>query len=416
MQPLEMLLPLILILVAARLAGMASRRIGMPAVLGELLAGLILGPSVLGLVQMNETLEGIAYIGVLLLMFIAGLETDTAQMLKVGKASTFGAIGGVILPFGAGVALGMASGMPAPATLFLAAALTATSVSVSVQVLQEVGQLRSRAGMVILGAAITDDVLGLLALSLVMSFVGQGESIAVTILRLVLFFPIAIIVGRFALGPVVRWIARNHSEEAGIALIVAVVLFYAWSAEAWGGLAAITGAYVAGVMLGRLTEAREWIGKSVSILGHGLFIPVFFVTVGLSTNLQAVLVAPAFAVDRDRRGRGDEGAGFRRRRTPRRLHLGRVPHDRRGDGGTRRGGARRRIARPEQRADLEHGVHADHRDDDGHDAADAAAAQAHPRGPGRGRASARQCDACTGGDRGGWCVRLHHDTFVEPIP
>ncbi len=296
MQPLQMLLPLILILVAARLAGMASRRIGMPAVLGELLAGLILGPSVLGLVQMNETLEGIAYIGVLLLMFIAGLETDTAQMLKVGKASTFGAIGGVVLPFGAGVALGMASGMPAPATLFLAAALTATSVSVSVQVLQEVGQLRSRAGMVILGAAITDDVLGLLALSLVMSFVGQGESIAVTILRLVLFFPIAIIVGRFALGPVVRWIARNHSEEAGIALIVAVVLFYAWSAEAWGGLAAITGAYVAGVMLGRLTEAREWIGKSVSILGYGLFIPVFFVTVGLSTNLQAVLVAPAFAV------------------------------------------------------------------------------------------------------------------------
>ena len=94
----------------------------------------------------------------------------------------------------------------------------------------------------------------------------------------------------------VRWIARHHTEEAGIALIVAVVLFYAWSAEAWGGLAAITGAYVAGVMLGRLTEAREWIGQSVSILGHGLFIPVFFVTVGLSTNLQAVLVAPALAM------------------------------------------------------------------------------------------------------------------------
>ena len=146
MQPVQMLLPLILILVAARLAGVASRRIGMPAVLGELLAGLILGPSVLGLVHMNETLESVAYIGVLLLMFIAGLETDTAQMLKVGKASTFGAIGGVVLPFGAGVALGMASGMPVPATLFLAAALTATSVSVSVQVLQEVGQLRSRAG------------------------------------------------------------------------------------------------------------------------------------------------------------------------------------------------------------------------------------------------------------------------------
>lgn len=296
MEHIDLLLPLVLILVTARLAGMVSRRLGMPAVLGELLAGLILGPSVLGLLQMDSTRAGIAYIGVLLLMFIAGLETDTAQMLKVGKASTLGAIGGVVLPFGAGVALGTAAGLPAPAILFLAAALTATSVSVSVQVLQEVGQLRSRAGMVILGAAVTDDVLGLLALSLVMSFVGQGQGISLTILRLALFFPIAIIVGRVALGPVVRWIARHHSNEAGIALVVAVVLFYAWSAEAWGGLAAITGAYVAGVMFGRLTEAREWIGKSVSILGHGLFIPVFFVTVGLSTDLHNVLVAPVLVI------------------------------------------------------------------------------------------------------------------------
>lgn len=296
MEPINLLLPLVIILVAARLAGMVSRRIGMPAVLGELLAGLILGPSVLSLVPMNDVLAGVAYIGVLLLMFIAGLETDTAQLRRVGRASTIGAIGGVVLPFGAGVAVGIASGLPVPATLFLAAALTATSVSVSVQVLQEAGQLRSRAGMVILGAAVTDDVLGLLALSLVLSFVGQGQSVAVTLLRLALFFPIAIIVGRAALGPVVRWIARHHSPEAGIALVVAVVLFYAWSAEAWGGLAAITGAYVAGVMLGRLTEAREWIGRSVSILGHGLFIPVFFVTVGLSTDLRNVLVAPALAV------------------------------------------------------------------------------------------------------------------------
>ncbi len=296
MEPINLLVPLALILVTARLAGMISRRIGMPAVLGELLAGLILGPSVLNLVRMNEVLASVAYIGVLLLMFIAGLETDTVQLLKVGKASTLGAVGGVVLPFGAGIGLGMATGMPVPATLFLAAALTATSVSVSVQVLQEAGQLRSRAGMVILGAAITDDVLGLLALSLVMSFVGQGQNIALTILRLALFFPVAILVGRVALGPIVRWIARHHSEEAGIALIVAVVLFYAWSAEAWGGLAAITGAYVAGVMFGRLPEAREWIGKSVSMLGNGLFIPVFFVTVGLSTNLQNVLAAPALAV------------------------------------------------------------------------------------------------------------------------
>ena len=296
MEHLDLLLPLALILVTARLAGMVSRRIGMPAVLGELLVGLILGPSVLGLVQINDTLEMVGYIGVLILMFIAGLETDTVQLLKVGKASSLAAIGGVILPFGAGVALGVANGLPAPTTLFLGAALTATSVSVSVQVLQEVGQLRSRAGMVILGAAVTDDVLGLLALSLVISLVGQGQSIGLTLLRLALFFPIAILVGRVALGPVVRWIARHHSNEAGIALIVAVVFFYAWSAESRGGLAAISGAYVAGVIFGRLNEAREWVANSVSILGHGLFIPVFFVMVGVSTDLHGVLVAPALTV------------------------------------------------------------------------------------------------------------------------
>ena len=238
MQPLEMLLPLILILVAARLAGMASRRIGMPAVFGSSLAGLILGPSVLGLVQMNETLEGITYIGVLLLMFIAGLETDTPRCSRWAKHPRSARSAGSCCPsHGRHVGDGerhAGSRHPVPGG----------GVD---------GDQRPRVGAGAAGswptaqpgrhgdprAAITDDVLGLLALSLVMSFVGQGEGIADDPAAGALF-PIAIIVGRFALGPVVRWIARNHSEEAGIALIVAVVLFYAWSAEAWGGLAAIT--------------------------------------------------------------------------------------------------------------------------------------------------------------------------------
>lgn len=292
MEHIDLLLPLVLILVAARLAGMLSRRIGMPAVLGELLAGLVLGPSALGWVQMNTTLGSVSDIGVLLLMFIAGLETDLRQMRQVGKASTFAAVGGVLLPFAGGVGIGALLGMDVYHSLFLAAALTATSVSVSVQVLSEAGQLRSKAGLVILGAAITDDVLGILLLSVVLALAGQGVSLWLTLLRLALFFPIALLVGKFMVEPLIRWIGRQHTTEAGLALVLALVLFYGWAAEALGGLAAITGAYVAGVLVGRQGDVREWVGKGVGILGHGVFIPVFFVTVGLRTNLHEALVAP----------------------------------------------------------------------------------------------------------------------------
>ena len=259
MQSLRVLLPLVGILVAARVAGAISRRAGMPAVLGELLAGVILGPSVLGLIRSDTLLGGMADLGVLVLMFIAGLETDLVQMRRVGKASTITALGGVVLPFAAGFAAGEALGFPPATSLFLGAALTATSVSVSVQVLGEAGALRSRVGSVILGAAVLDDVLGIVVLSLVLSLAGQGDGILPTLVRLVVFFPVAIILGRFVISPAAaRLIAHTlgaDAREAGLALILAVVFLYAWAAEALGGLAAITGAYVAGVLIAQWPEA-----------------------------------------------------------------------------------------------------------------------------------------------------------------
>ena len=296
MEHIDLLLPLVLILVTARLAGMVSRRLGMPAVLGELMAGLILGPSLLGWVSMNSTLGSVADIGVLLLMFIAGLETDLLQMRQVGKASLFTAVGGVVLPFAAGMAVGSLLKMDLYASMFLAAALTATSVSVSVQVLNEVGRLRSKAGIVIMGAAITDDVLGILLLSVVLALAGQGGSLGLTLLRLVLFFPVALLVGKFLVEPLIRWIGREHATEAGLTLVLALILFYGWAAEVAGGLAAITGAYVAGVLVGRQQDVREWVKNGVSVLGYGIFVPVFFVTVGLRTDLHAVLAAPGFVL------------------------------------------------------------------------------------------------------------------------
>jgi Kef-type K+ transport system membrane component KefB len=182
------------------------------------------------------------------------------------------------------------------ASMFLAAALTATSVSVSVQVLNEVGRLRSKAGIVIMGAAITDDVLGILLLSVVLALAGQGGGLGWTLLRLALFFPVALLVGRFAVEPLVRWIGRAHATEAGLTLVLALILFYGWAAEVAGGLAAITGAYVAGVLVGRQQDVREWVKNGVSVLGYGIFVPVFFVTVGLRTDLHAVLAAPGFVL------------------------------------------------------------------------------------------------------------------------
>lgn len=296
MDAIDLLLPLALILIGARLVGRLSQRIGMPAVLGELLAGLILGPSLLGWVQTSDVLNAVASIGVLLLMFIAGLETDVSALQKVGKPSTYAALAGVILPFVGGVVVGMAFGLGAATSLFLGAALTATSVSVSVQTLRELGRLQSKEGLIILGAAIIDDVLGILVLSIVLAMAGQGGDPLVSIARLVLFFPVALIGGRVIVAPLVHWIHKHHAREAGFALIFALVLIYAWAAEALGGLAAITGAYIAGVLVARLPEAREAAVDSASVMGYGLFVPVFFVTVGLITDVRSVWLAPALTL------------------------------------------------------------------------------------------------------------------------
>lgn len=295
MQSLHLLLPLVGILAAARVAGAAARRVGMPAVLGELLAGIVLGPSVLGLIHTDALLGGLADLGALVLLFIAGLETDLVQMRRVGKASTFTALGGVVLPFAAGFALGELLHLGAATSLFLGAALTATSVSVSAQVLGEAGALRSRVGTVILGAAVLDDVLGILVLSLVLSLTGQGDGLGLTLLRVLAFFPLAILLGRFVISPVIRRLAAGHEKEAGLALILAVVFLYAWAAEALGGLAAITGAYLAGVLIGQWPEA-DGIAKGARGMGEALFVPVFFVMVGAHADLRAAAAAPLLAV------------------------------------------------------------------------------------------------------------------------
>jgi Kef-type K+ transport system membrane component KefB len=184
------MLPLLaLILIGAKLAGLLSQRFGMPAVFGELLLGLVLGPSLLNIVAPDEALHLLGQIGVIVLMFMAGLETEIDELRNVGAAASLTAIGGVVLPLGGGFLLGRAFGLEWLHALFLGAVLTATSVSISAEVLRELGRLRSKIGMTILGAAVIDDVLGVVVLSVVLALAGEGV-FWLTMLKMVVFLPV----------------------------------------------------------------------------------------------------------------------------------------------------------------------------------------------------------------------------------
>lgn len=290
----RMLLPLAGMLLGAKVAAQLSSSLGLPAVFGELVLGLALGPSLLGLLAPSETLQLLADIGVILLMFMAGLETDVVAMRQVGKASFLAAVGGVLLPLGGGLAAGIAFGLPWPQALFLGAVLTATSVSISAQTLRELGRLRSREGATILGAAVIDDVLGVLAFVVVMSLAGSagGENVFLTLAKMALFFPIAWVVGNQLIPLWMRWEHRLYHREASLALLLGLVLVYAWAAEALGHVATITGAYLLGLLVARHANASHIVHQGTAAIGYAFFIPIFFINVGLQARMTGLLTAP----------------------------------------------------------------------------------------------------------------------------
>lgn len=297
MPGVELFLPLAVILVAAKLAGLAARRLGLPVVFGELAAGVLIGPSVLGWVQPSETVSAVAEVGAVVLMFIAGLETDLTQLRRVGRTAFAAAVGGVILPFVGGTGLARLFGMPLLASLFVGALLTATSVSITAQTLRELDQLRTPEGAAILGAAVIDDVLGVLVLSLVVAFGqgGSGLSALLPLVNMAVFLPVAVLVGHVALPPLAGRLAQLESRETSLALVLGLALASAWAAQVWGSVAGITGAYLAGLLLSR-TDLREWAIEGSAILGYGLLVPVFLVSVGLHARFDALVAAPAFAL------------------------------------------------------------------------------------------------------------------------
>jgi Kef-type K+ transport system membrane component KefB len=285
-----LLLLLACLLIAAKFAGWVCHRLHIPAVLGQLLVGVVAGPSLLGLVQINGTLDSFANLGVIILMFIAGVETDMQQMRQVGGAALVSATMGVICPFIVGTAFALALHYSLPESLFLGTLLTATSVSISAETLKDLKKLTSKEGTTILGAAVIDDVLGLVVLSIILAFT-LGQNPTWSIVKMVLYFPVAYLLGHYGFPLLSRWLPKLLALEARIGLVFALVLLYAWSAQELGSVAAITGAYMAGILVSR-TEMREWVHDGLSKMGYSFFVPLFFVYVGIEANFRIMFQVP----------------------------------------------------------------------------------------------------------------------------
>lgn len=279
-----LILQLAIILIASKIAGSLSVRWGQPSVLGKLLIGIVLGPSVLGLVTETKTLAEFSQIGVIFLMFIAGLETDIDEFKRTGKASTFVGIGGIIVPIVLGYFAGMMLNLTFIQSWFLGLLLSATSVSISVQALKEMGQLKTREGTTILGAAVIDDVVVVVALAFLMSFAGGDVNLTTVILKKVIFFAGAIIAGWKIVPLFMERFAILKVSETVISSALIICFIYAYLAE-YTGVAAIIGAYIAGVAIS-LTNFKQEVFEKVETIGYSIFVPVFFTSIGVTFILE----------------------------------------------------------------------------------------------------------------------------------
>lgn len=296
---LQFLLLLAIIIVAAKGAGYVSTRLGQPAVLGGLVAGLLLGPTALDLLNlpvfagghMGEIVEQLAHLGVLLLMFAAGLEVDVNAMLRAGRPAVAAGVLGVVSPVLLALAVAMPFGYAFEPALAIGLILAATSVSISAQTLMELGVLRTRVGMALLGAAVVDDVLVILLFSLFGALVvGQGSGILTilwVLVRMVAVLAVSFWLGLRVLPRLLRLVDRLPISEGVMAFVLVAMLLLAWGAEFLGGMAAITGAFLGGLFFAR-TNLRHYIEERVHVLAYSWLAPVFFVSIGLDANAREV--------------------------------------------------------------------------------------------------------------------------------
>ncbi|HSJ09939.1 MAG TPA: cation:proton antiporter [Longimicrobiales bacterium] len=284
----DFLFLLVAILVAAKLLGELAEKVGQPAVLGELLAGVLLGSSVLGVLDPNvEVIHLLAEVGVVLLLFQIGLETNLPRLLKVGTAAAAVAVTGVVVPFVLGYLVALALGLGTLPAVVCGAALTATSVGITARVLSDLGRLQEPESQIVLGAAVIDDIIGLIILAVVANIMAGGEltlaSVGLTTVMAFGFVIGVVLVGRIVVPPLFDLLARVGREETLGTMALAFAFLIAFFADQVGS-ALIIGAFSAGLVLGPTPHAH--------VVEHGvlrlsmLFVPIFFVWVGAAVDVR----------------------------------------------------------------------------------------------------------------------------------
>lgn len=291
MEAYSILKDLAIIVIFAKTFGIVARKLKAPQVVGEILAGLIIGPCVLGFVQQTDFLTQMAEIGVILLMFSAGLETDLKELLKTGPIALAIACAGVFVPLVGGTLLYMGFYGVAPwgsenffKAVFIGVIMTATSVSITVQTLKELGKIKGKVGTTVLSAAIIDDVIGIIVLTFVIGFKNPDNDPVKVIVNTVLFFIFAIVVGYISYK-VFKWADRRYRHTRRIPIAgMAYCFAMSFIAERFFGIADITGAYVAGIILCSIDDS-EYIAEKMDINSYMLFGPIFFASIGLKTDI-----------------------------------------------------------------------------------------------------------------------------------
>lgn len=300
---LQLAFALAIIISLAKLGGYLSFRLGQPAVLGELLAGILLGPSILNFFHLplftdqhlHTVIQELAEVGVMLLMFLAGLELHISELLKSTKVAAFAGVLGVLFPLLMGAGGGALFDLDAKTAFFLGLTLSATSVSISAQTLIEMNRLRSKIGFGLLGAAVFDDILVILGLSVFTALAtpdSGGQSgiaiILIPIVRMALFLALSSVIGYFLLPMLSLKIFSLEISQGVISFVFVSILTFGWLAEVIGQMAAITGAFLAGLWFGR-TSLRKHILTGISTIAYGIFVPIFFVDVGLNADVTTLL-------------------------------------------------------------------------------------------------------------------------------
>ena len=291
MEAYDVFKDLAIIIITAKFFGILARKLKAPQVAGEIIAGLIIGPSILGWVQQTDFLVQMAEIGVILLMFSAGLDTNLRELMKTGWKALLIAIAGVFIPLIGGTLLYMGfHGVSAVGSeefmkaVFIGCIITATSVSITVQALREMGRLQGKVGTTILSAAIIDDVIGIIVLTFVIGFKDPDVRPMKIVIQTVLFFVFAIIIG-FIAYKIFKVVDNRYPHTRRIPIAgLAFCLAMSYIAEKFFGIADITGAFVAGIILCSVHDSN-YIAEKMDINSYMLFGPIFFTSIGLKTDI-----------------------------------------------------------------------------------------------------------------------------------